>query len=265
MRALYRAYPDEAEFVTQAVSQIPWGHNVALLQKLKNNEERFWYAAQTIENGWSRAVLEHQVETRLFERQGGATTNFARTLPAPQPDLAHQLLKDPYTFDFLTLGADAHERDLERGLLDHIRQFLLELGAGFAFVGSQYHLEVGGEDFYLDLLFYHLMLRCFVIIDLKIGPFQPEDAGKMNFYLSAADDLLRREHDAPSIGIILCKTKNVVIAEYTLRDLAKPIGVSTHQVGKGLPQKLQGILPTVEALQAELRAATHETDEDGLE
>jgi predicted nuclease of restriction endonuclease-like (RecB) superfamily len=223
MRAFAEAWPDQ-EFVQATLAQISWYHNITLLEKLETVEDRTWYAARVVENGWSRNVLVHQIESGLHRRQGQAVTNFARTLPAPQSELAQQLLKDPYTFDFLTLSEEALERDLERGLLEHIRKFLLELGVGFAFVGSQYPLEVGGQDFYLDLLFYHFRLRCFVVIELKISEFQPEFAGKMNFYLSAVDDLLRHPDDQPSISIILCKTKNKVIVEYSLRDTNKPMG-----------------------------------------
>ena len=189
------------------MTEPPWGHNVALMQKVKDPTAREWYARATVQYGWSRNILIHQMDSRLIERQGQATTNFERTLPAPQSELAQQLLKDPYNFDFLSLHDKALERDLERGLLTHLRDFMLELGVGFAFVGSQHHLEVGGEDFYLDLLFYHLKLRCYVVIDLKIGEFKPEYVGKMNFYLSAADDLLRHADDAPSIGLLLCRTR----------------------------------------------------------
>jgi predicted nuclease of restriction endonuclease-like (RecB) superfamily len=203
MRSFHESYPEESVFVTQAVSQIPWGHNIVLFQKLKDADQRLWYAAQTLEHGWSRTILEHQIESRLYERQGHALSNFSRTLPPPQSDLAQQILKDPYNFDFLTLGKDAHERHLEHGLLVHLQNFLLEMGAGFSFVGSQYHLEIGGQDYYMDLLFYHLRLRCFVVVDLKMTPFIPEFAGKMNFYLSAVDDLLRHPSDAPTIGLIL--------------------------------------------------------------
>ena len=252
MRAFHLAYPDEALFVTQPVSQIPWGHNIALLQKLKDQTERLWYAAHTMEHGWSRAILVHQIETGLYRRSGQALTNFTRTLPPPQSDLAQQILKDPYNFDFLTLGKDARERDLERGLLDHLRQFLLEMGAGFSFVGSQYHLEVGGKDFYLDLLFYHLTLRCFVVLDLKMTDFGPAYAGRMNFYLSAVDDLLRHPTDQPTVGILLCKSKNQTVVEYALRDLAKPLGVADFQLRQALPDTLQSTLPTIAALEAEL-------------
>jgi len=189
----------------QAVAEIPWRHSIQLITKIKNPAERLWYAKQAVINGWSRAMLMHWIESGLYARQGKAVTDFKTALPPPQSDLATEVVRDPYNFDFLTLRADAAERDLERGLLDRIRKFLLELGAGFAFVGQQVHLNVAGDDFYLDLLFYHLRLRCFVVIDLKARPFKPEDAGKMNFYLSAVDDLLRHEDDKPSIGIILCR------------------------------------------------------------
>ena len=252
MRAFYLAYHEDSPIVPQAVAQIPWGHNAVLLEKVKDAVERLWYAQQSVANGWSRNVLVHQIESRLYERQGKAITNFRRTLPALQSDLAQEIVKDPCNFDFLTLGNDAQERDLERGLLDHLRQFLLELGSGFAFLGSQYHLKVGGEDFYIDLLFYHIRLRCYVVIDLKRGKFQPEFAGKMNFYLAAVDGLLRHPEDAPSIGIILCKTKSQVIAEYTLQDMGKPIGVAEHRWTERLPEGLRDTLPTAQELEAEL-------------
>ena len=255
MRAFYLAYRDRPEFVPQVVAQIPWGHNTLLLEKLKEPALREWYARASIQHGWSRAILEAQIETRLHERQGAALTNFKRTLPTPQSELAQQVLKDPYNFDFLSLHDEAVERDLERGLLEHLKDFMLELGVGFSFVGSQVHLEVGGEDFYLDLLFYHLKLRCFVVIDLKMTAFKPEYAGKMNFYLSAVDDLMRHPQDEPSIGILLCKSKNEVIAEYAMRDLSKPLGVAEYQLAEALPEKLEGSLPTVEELEAELEGA----------
>ena len=198
-------------------------------------------------------MLVHQIESNLYRRQGQAQTNFSQTLPQPQSDLAQQLLKDPYNFDFLTLGKDAQERDLEGGLLGHIQQFLLELEAGFAFVGSQYHLEVGGQDFYLDLLFYHLTLRCFVVVDLKMGDFEPSHAGQMNFYLSAVDDLVRHPTDQPTLGILLCKSKNKTIVEYALRDLSKPLGIAEYRLAEALPDTLQSTLPTIAALEAELQ------------
>lgn len=206
-----------------------------------------------MEHGWSRGILMHQVDSGLYRRQGKAVTNFDRTLPPAESDLTQQLLKDPYNFDFLTLSQSAHEKDVGVGLIQHIREFLLELGKGFAFVGSQYHLEVGGQDFYLDLLFYHLHLRRYVVIDLKISEFQPEYAGKMNFYLTLVDEQMHHPDDQPSIGIILCKSKNKLIVEYALRDVAKPIGVSDylHGLVDSLPDQLKGSLPTVEELEAE--------------
>ena len=251
MKAFAEAWPDEA-ILQQLVAKIPWGHNVRLLDKVADPAEREWYVRQTIENGWSRNVLAAQVESGLYQRQGRAVSNFARTLPAPQSELAQQILKDPYTFDFLALGTQVQERDLERGLLEHIRSFLLELGKGFALVGSQYHLEIGGQDYYLDLVFYHLTLRCFVIIDLKMGDFKPEDSGKMNFYLAAADDLLRHPTDQPTIGLVLCKTQNRVVSEYALRGLSQPIGVVEWQLTRALPAELRRSLPTTEELNAAL-------------
>ena len=252
MRAFAEAYQDE-QFVQQVVGQIPWGHNVRILDKVKDSEEREWYIRQTIENGWSRNVLVMRIESNLYERTGKAQTNFERTLPKPQSDLAQNLLKDPYIFDFLTIGLEAHEREIESHLLQHLKEFLLELGVGFAFVGSQYHLEIGEQDFFLDLLFYHLKLRCYVVIELKNVEFKPEFAGKMNFYLSAVDDLLKHTDDCASIGLILCKTKNKIVVEYALRDTAKPIGISEFQLTESLPENLRGKLPTIEEIEAELK------------
>jgi len=251
MRAFAEAWPDE-QIVQQAAAQIPWFHNVVLLEKVKDPAERFWYVQQTLQYGWSRNVLVHHIESGLYQRQGKAITNFERTLPAPQSDLARSLIKDPYVFDFLSLGPEAQERELERALLDHLRDFLLELGKGFAFVGSQYRLDVGGEEFHIDLLFYQLRLHAFVVIDLKIGEFKPEYAGKMNFYLSAVDELLRHPEDRPSIGLILCKSQNRLVAEYALRDMNKPMGVATYSLTEALPADLQEHLPSIEELQKEL-------------
>src|SRR5580693_4991149 len=220
MRAFAEAFP-EREIVQQVVARLPWGHAIKLVESVKRPAQRIWYARQAAEYGWSRNVLAHQIDSDLFARQGKALTNFGRTLPAPQSDLAQELIKDPYSFDFLSLGPEITERELEQGLLEHLRALILELGKGFAFVGSQYHLEVGDQDYYLDLLFYHLRLRCFVVVKLKIEEFKPEFAGKMNFYLSAVDDQLRHKSDGPSIGIILCKGKNEVIVEYALMSLVK--------------------------------------------
>jgi predicted nuclease of restriction endonuclease-like (RecB) superfamily len=251
MRAFAETYPTEI-IVQEVLAQITWYHNVALMEKLKAQDQRLWYAQQTVAHGWSRNILVYQIESQLYQRQGGAITNFDRALPKPQSDLAQQLIKDPYHFDFLNLGATAQERDLEAALVNHIREFLLELGVGFAFVGSQYHLAVGGEDFYIDLLFYHLRLRCYVVIDLKMTEFKPEYSGKMNFYVSAVDDLLRHPDDQPTIGIVLCKSKNKAVAEYALRDVHKPIGVATHQWGDTVPEVLRVNLPTVEQLEMQL-------------
>jgi predicted nuclease of restriction endonuclease-like (RecB) superfamily len=247
----------------RAIAEIPWGHNTELISRVKDPVVRLWYAQQTVTNGWSRAMLTHWIASRLHARQGQAITNFKAALPAPQSDLAAEIIRDPYHFDFLTLRTGAAEHELEQGLLDHIRKFLLELGAGFAFVGQQVHVEVDGEDFYLDLLFYHLRLRCYVVIDLKTRSFKPEYAGKMNFYLSAVDDLLRHPDDKPSIGIILCKTHSRVIAEYALRDLAKPVGVARYvtRLAEALPDNLKGKLPTIEQIQTELTKKDQKTGE----
>lgn len=244
--------PTAAPIWQRAVAQLPWAHNVVLIQKIKDRDLRTWYALQAFEHGWSRDVLSLQIQSRAHERHGKAVTNFQRTLPAPQSDLAGQLLKDPYVFDFLTLEKPFHERELETGLLRHLQDFLVELGTGFAFVGRQVHMEVGDDDFYIDLLFYHLRLRCFVVIDLKVGRFKAEYAGKMNFYLNAVDDRMRHATDQPSIGLILCEDKNKVVAEYALRGMDKAIGVSAYQLTRALPKKLQSVLPSIEQLETEL-------------
>jgi predicted nuclease of restriction endonuclease-like (RecB) superfamily len=258
MRAFAEAYSDD--IVQQAAAQIPWFHNCVLLDKVKDTQERLWYARQTVEHGWSRNVLVHQIESGLYRRMGGAITNFDRALPPPQSDLAAQLLKDPYHLGFLDITASVQERELERALVERIREFLLELGVGFAFVGSQYHLEVDGDDYYIDMLFYHLKLRCYVVIDLKVTEFQPEFSGKMNFYISAVDDLLRHPEDRATIGIILCKGKKKTAVEYALRDVNRPIGVSTYQLQDSLPSELGGNLPTVEQLEMKLNTIAAETE-----
>lgn len=239
-------------------ASLPRGHNLLLLHKLKKSTDRLWYATQAIEHGWSRNVLALQIDSRLHRRQGRAVTNFRRTLPPPQSDLAQNITKDPYVFDFLSLTDGANERAVEAGLLGQVEKFLLELGAGFALVGRQIHLEIGGQDHYLDLLFYHLKLRCFVVVDLKVREFTPEAAGKMNFYLSAVDDRFRQPGDQPSLGLILCRDKNRIVAEYALRHLRKPIGVSdyvTRLVGK-LPKALQAAVPTVQEIEQGLSSAS---------
>ena len=261
MRAFARTYPDLS--IWQApLAKLSWYHHVTLLDKVADVKQREWYMQAAIQYGWSRNVLVHQIEAKLYERQGAAITNFAQTLPPMQSDLAQQTLKDPYIFDFLQLGLAAQERDLEHGLLHYLRDFLLELGVGFAFVGNQYHLDVGGQDFYLDLLLYHLRLRCFVVIDLKIGDFIPEYAGKMNFYLAAVDEQLRHPDDQPTIGIILCKGRNRLIAEYTLRNIQTPMGVATYHLTEALPENFRGQLPTVAEIEAKLQGAPQAFDDD---
>jgi predicted nuclease of restriction endonuclease-like (RecB) superfamily len=238
--------------VHQPVAQLPWGHNVRLLDLVNDRDERPWYAQAAIEHGWSRNVLVIQIEAGLYRRQGKAITNFTKALPAPQSDLAQQLLKDPYNFDFLMLSKDAGGRDLENGLVGHIQEFLLELGTGIAFVGRQYPLAIAGEEYRLDLLFYRLKLRCFVVIDLRTGPFQPEYAGKMNFYLAAVDDLLKHPSDNSTIGLILCKGKKELVVEYALRNLATPMGIADFRHLETLPAEWKESLPTIEELEAEL-------------
>ncbi|MEQ1859986.1 MAG: PDDEXK nuclease domain-containing protein [Chthoniobacteraceae bacterium] len=243
----------------EPLSLLSWGSNIILLEKLDSAAPRLWYGRKALEHGWSRAVLTLQIESRLHERSGKAITNFERTLPPAQSDMAREVLKDPYTFDFLTLGEAAQERDLERGLVEHVQKLLLEMGAGFAFVGRQVPVEVGDEDFYLDLLFYHLRLRCFVVVDLKMKRFEPEFAGKMNFYLSAVDDQMRHKADAPTIGLLLCKdTKNRLKVEYALRDVKKPIGVAEWRTRlvESLPKNLRGSLPSIADIERGLAERT---------
>jgi predicted nuclease of restriction endonuclease-like (RecB) superfamily len=237
-----------------AVFQIPWGHNILLIEKVKDLTTRVWYAQKTLDEGWSRDVLAAQIKNSAHTRQGSALTNFSSTLPAAHASVAQGLLKDPYLFDFLTLAEPFQERELEAGLLAHLQRFLLELGRGFAFVGRQYPLLVGDKEFSVDLLFYHLHLRCFVVIDLKRGEFQPEYAGKMNFYCSVVDDTLRHSQDQPTIGLILCQTRDRIVAEYALRDVGKPIGVADYELTRALPQELASSLPSIEAIEAELAA-----------
>ncbi|MEA3490019.1 MAG: PDDEXK nuclease domain-containing protein [Candidatus Omnitrophota bacterium] len=251
MRSFYDVYKDAIN-LQQLVAEIPWGHNLALIHKIKHNTERLWYIRKTIEHGWSRNVLIHQIESNAYHRSGKAITNFRKTLPPIQSDLAHQIIKDPYKFDFLTIEDNRREKELENNLIQHLEQFLLELGVGFAFVGRQKHLEIGDQDFYIDLLFYHTRLHAYIVIELKNSEFKPEYAGKMNFYLNAVDDLFKHPQDHPSIGIILCKTKNKVVVEYTLRDTHKPIGVSEYKLTKKLPKNFKGSLPTIEELEHEL-------------
>ncbi len=236
----------------QVIARLPWAHNVILIQKIKARAIRYWYARQALEEGWSRDTLAMMIQSKAHERQGTAVTNFHRHLAHPQAQLAQETLKDPYIFDFLTLEQPFRERELETGLVAHLERFLLELGAGFSFVGRQVHLDVAEDDFYVDLLFYHLRLRCFVVVDLKVGPFKPEYAGKVNFYCNVVDDHMRHHSDNPTIGLILCQDKKKVVAEYTLRGMTKPIGVSEYELTRTLPEELKSALPTIEEIEAEL-------------
>jgi predicted nuclease of restriction endonuclease-like (RecB) superfamily len=240
--------------VHQVGGQLPWSHIKILLDKVTDNKEALFYISQTIENGWSRDVLALQIKSDLFTRQGSAISNFKETLSAPQSDLAQQTINDPYTFDFLSMTHPYNERDIENQLVEHITKFLLELGKGFAFVGRQYHLEVGESDYYLDLLFYHIKLKCYVAIELKNTKFIPEYAGKLNFYLSAVDSLLKTEADNPTIGILLCRDKNKIETGFALRDINKPMGVSEFTLTEVLPENLKGSLPTVEEIEADMKS-----------
>ena len=253
-----KEYPDFL-ISQQVVDQIPWGHNMLILYRLDNIDSRIWYVKKTIENGWSRNVLLHCIDSDLYERQGRAITNFKNTLPSPHSDLAHETLKNPYCLDFLTLRDRFDEKELEDGLLNHIQKFLLELGAGFSFVGRQVCLNIDGKDFFIDMLFYHLKLRCFMVIELKATEFKPEFIGKLSFYLTAVDELLKHQDDKPTIGLILCKTKSKIIAEYAVRDNKKPIGIAEYEtrIIESLPEDLKGSLPTVEEIEEELRQSNN--------
>lgn len=238
--------------VQQLVAQIPWGHIKVIITKIKNIDEAIFYIQKTKENNWSRDVLSLQLKSNLFKRQGTAITNFSNTLPEPFSDLAQQTLKDPYVFDFLQLSEGYKEKDVENQLVKHIKKFLLELGKGFAFVGQQYHIEIAEKDYYIDLLFYHIKLKCYVVIELKNTAFIPEYAGKLNFYLSAVDTLLKESDDKPTIGILLCREKNNLEAEFALRDINKPMGVSEFELTTILPENLKSSFPTIEELEHNL-------------
>lgn len=247
-------YPDK-EFVQQVVAQIPWGHNIVLLDKITDTNQRKWYIEKCTENGWSRNVLIHQIESSLYERQAIAEkiSNFENRLPAVQSELAVQTMKDPYIFDFISFKEDMRERDIENALVKDVTKLLLELGTGFAFLGNQYHLNVGGDDFYIDLLFYNLNLQCYVVIELKTGDFKPEYEGQLNFYLSAVDGILKKDTDNPSIGLLLCKNKNNLVAEYSLKDMSKPIGISEYKITNNLPKELEKQLPSVEDIKNRIK------------
>ena len=247
-------FPDK-KIVQAALAQITWYHHIALMDKVKSADEHIWYAEQVAKNGWSRNVLVHQIESGLYQRQVLAekVSNFESRLPSPQSELAVQTMKDPYIFDFIPFKEDMIERDIEQALVKDVTKLLLELGTGFAFLGNQYHLNVGGDDFYIDLLFYNLNLRCYVVIELKTGEFKPEYAGQLNFYLSAVDGILKKGQDNPSIGLLLCKSKNDLVAEYSLKDMSKPIGVSAYQITSNLPEELERQLPSVEDIQKRIK------------
>ncbi len=252
MKQWYLFYRKSDVISQQLVGQLPWGHNILIINKTKDLNEAIFYLQESIKNNWSRSILLHQIESEAHKRKGKSINNFEISLPKIQSDLANETIKDPYVFDFLTLSDKYQEKDLENQLTDHITKFLLELGSGFAYVGKQYPLEVSGKDYYIDLLFYHLKLKSFVIIELKSKEFKPEYVGKLNFYLSAIDDKLKQNTDNPSIGIILCKNKDKITAEYALKDLTKPIGISEYKLAKAIPKNLKPNLPTIEEIEKEL-------------
>ena len=256
MARFAQAWP-EGVIGQQAADQLPWFHNCVLIEKVKDRPTREWYIKKTIEQGWSRSVLEMQIESQAHLRIGAAQTNFSSTLPAPQSDLARDLLKDPYTFEFLGIMEPTNERTIEKALIDHLKDFLIELGVGFAFVGSQYRLEVAGQESFIDLLFYHTRLHCYVVVELKNTAFKPEYTGQLNYYIAVVDDLVRdKTHDAPTIGLLLCKSKEQTMVEYALQGMSKPIGVSTYRTSPELPQELAGLLPSIESLTEQLDVPT---------
>lgn len=246
----------ENEIVQEPLGQLPWYHQVTLLDKLSKKSERLVYASLAVKNGWSRNAMVHHIELDTAKRIGQAANNFSMTLPAPQSDLAIECLKDPYKLDFLGLGQEAQERDIEHALVQHVTNFLLELGDGFAFVGKQVHLEIGEQDFYVDLLFYHIKLHCYIVIELKTAAFKPEHIGQLSFYVTAVDRQLKSEQDAPTIGLLLCKTKDKVVAEYALQDIHKPIGISEYELTRSIPENLKSSLPSIEQLETELAKKT---------
>lgn len=251
--------PITKQLVSQLCS-IPWGHNLAIISKAKTPDEALYYLKNTLEYGWSRNVLVHQIESGLYQREGKAITNFSTTLPVPQSDLAQQVLKDPYVFDFLALTKEHTERELENGLVQHVTKFLLELGSGFAYMGRQVPVFVGEREFFLDLLFYHARLHCYLVIELKVGDFEPAHAGQLNFYVKAVDEQLRKEVDQPTIGLLLCKNKDRLVAEYALSDIAKPLGISEYQLTRSLPESFKSSLPSIEDIEAEIGMLSFERE-----
>lgn len=256
MRLLASLYPSFEEFTQQAAAQLPWAHIQLLLDKCRDEHtRREWYAIRAIEHGWSRSTLSTHIKSNLYERQAleiNKSSNYRYQLPSPQSDLAHEMLKNPYNFDFLTISKEAREREIEKALTTHIRDFLLELGTGFAFIGTQVPIEVDGENFFIDILFYHLKLRCFVVCEIKAKKFKPADLGQLSFYLAAVDDKVRQEGDNPTIGILLCESRSKIVAEYALRNIKAPIGVSEYTLEKALPKELKIGLPAIEEIEAEL-------------
>jgi predicted nuclease of restriction endonuclease-like (RecB) superfamily len=252
----YQDLPVIGQQLVAQLCSIPWGHNLAIISKAKMPDEALYYVKNTLEYGWSRNVLVHQIESGLYQREGKAITNFQTTLPVPQSDLAQQVLKDPYVFDFLALTKEHTERELENGLVQHVTKFLLELGSGFAYMGRQVPVLVGEREFFLDLLFYHARLHCYLVIELKVGDFEPAHAGQLNFYVKAVDEQLRKEGDQPTIGLLLCKSKDKLVAEYALSDIAKPLGISEYQLTRSLPESFKSSLPSIEDIEAEIGSLT---------
>ena len=244
MVQFYKEYSND-EFVQPIVAQIPWTHNIILIQKIKDKNIRFWYMEQTLNNGWSKDILSLMIKSEVHNRTGNLVSNFSQILPPLESDLVQQSFKDPYRFDFLTITEPFRERELENNLIKHMEKFLIELGSGFAFVGRQYKLEIGDDEFYIDLLFYHLKLRCFIVVELKKGKFKPEYSGQVNFYCSAIDGILAQKDDKPTIGLILCQEKNEIVAEYSLRNMTQPIGISEYQLTEVLPKEFESSLPTI--------------------
>ena len=252
MVQFYKEYSND-EFVQPIVAQIPWTHNIILIQKIKDKNIRFWYMEQTLQNGWSKDILSLMIKIEIHNRTGNLVSNFSQILPPLESDLVQQSFKDPYRFDFLTITEPFRERELENNLIKHMEKFLIELGSGFAFVGRQYKLEIGDDEFYIDLLFYHLKLRCFIVVELKKGKFKPEYSGQVNFYCSAIDGILAQKDDKPTIGLILCQEKNEIVAEYSLRNMTQPIGISEYQLTEVLPKEFESSLPTIEEIEQELK------------
>jgi predicted nuclease of restriction endonuclease-like (RecB) superfamily len=276
MRAFAEAYPSFVQqaaaqmqskenqhfiIVQQLAAQLGWGHHQLLLDKIKSPEERVFYIRKTVQNGWSRNILLHQIEGQLYQRQGKAITNFESTLPVPQSDLAKETLKSPYLFDFLGISEEMKERELEKVLIQHIKKFMLELGRGFAYVGNQYNLQIEGDEYFLDLLFFNYHLDCFVVFELKVSEFKPEFAGKLNFYINTVDAQVKAAHHKPTIGVLLCKTPNDTVVKYALKGIDGPIGVADYELTNSLPKQLRGEIPTIEELEQEIEKETTEFKE----